>query len=161
MRKLSVCPFGIRQVAFDWQNVNHFPRCDINVEQGSPKLRNDKLADELLTPLLQACEQANSSHRTIEGELLKVGFGPASVGSVRSIFDKFKAAVDATVKLPFSDAPWRLVRSIALSLNNDSSWPQAADKIIQGLLDHAMHKPPSPGNARDAPGRPARRPPEP
>lgn len=125
----------------------HLPRAADQMAEDTKQLtelRNDKLADELLTPLLQACEQANNSHRTIEGELLKAGFGRGSVGSVRSIFDKFAAAVDATSKLPFSDAPWRLVRSIAISLNNDSSSPQAADRIIQGLLDHAVHKPPSP-----------------
>ncbi|QQO19088.1 hypothetical protein JJB98_03755 [Bradyrhizobium diazoefficiens] len=124
----------------------HLPRAADQMTEDTKQLselRNDKLADELLTPLLQACEQANNSHRTIEGELLKAGFGPGSVGSARSIFDKFAAAVDASAQLPFSDAPWRLVRSIAISLNNDSSSPQAADKIIQGLLDHAMHKPPS------------------
>jgi tetratricopeptide (TPR) repeat protein len=124
----------------------HLPRAADQMAEDTKQLaelRNDKLADELLTPLLQACEQANNSHRAIEGELSKAGFGPGSVGSVRSIFDKFAAAVDATSKLPFSDAPWRLVRSIAISLNNDSSSPQAADRIIQGLLDHAMHKPPS------------------
>ncbi|MBB4426588.1 tetratricopeptide (TPR) repeat protein [Bradyrhizobium sp. CIR48] len=125
----------------------HLPRAADQMAEDTKQLaelRNDKLADELLTPLLQACEQANNSHRAIEGELLKGGFGPGSVGSVRSIFDKFAAAVDACAKLPFSDAPWRLIRSIAISLNNDSSSPQAADRIVQGLLDHAMHKPPSP-----------------
>ncbi|WP_259223157.1 tetratricopeptide repeat protein [Bradyrhizobium japonicum] len=125
----------------------HLPRAADQMAEDTKQLaelRNDKLADELLTPLLQACEQANNSHRIIEGELVKAGFGSESVGSVRSIFDKFAAAVDATAELPFSDAPWRLIRSIALSLNNDSSLPQAADRIIQGLLDHAVHRPPSP-----------------
>ncbi|MCK1715041.1 hypothetical protein [Bradyrhizobium sp. 143] len=125
----------------------HLPRAADQMAEDTKQLaelRNDKLADELLTPLLQACEQANNSHRTIEGELVKAGFGPGSVGSVKTIFDKFAAAVDATGGLPFSDAPWRLVRSIAISLNNDSSLPQAADSVIAGLLDHALHKPPSP-----------------
>jgi hypothetical protein len=63
---------------------------------------------------------------------------------VKSIFDKFVAAVDSTAKLPFSDAPWRLVRSIAISLNNDSSSPQGAERIIQGLLDYAERRPPTP-----------------
>jgi tetratricopeptide (TPR) repeat protein len=125
----------------------HLPRAADQMADDTKQLaelRNDKLADELLTPLLQACEQANNSHRTIEGELLKAGFGPGAVGSVKSTFDKFILAVDSTAKLPFSDAPWRLVRSIAISLNNDSSSPQAADRIIQGLLDHATHRPPTP-----------------
>lgn len=124
----------------------HLPRAADQMADDTKQLadlRNDKLADELLTPLMQACEQANNSHRTIESELLKAGFGSGAVGSVKSIFDKFVAAVDSTAKLPFSDAPWRFVRSIAISLNNDSSSPQAADRIIQGLLDYAAHRPPT------------------
>lgn len=125
----------------------HLPRAADQMADDTKQLtelRNDKLADELLTPLLHACEQANNSHRTIETELRKAGFGPRAVGSMKSIFDKFVVAVDSTAKLPFSDAPWRLVRSIAIALNNDSSLPEAADRIIQGLLDYASHRPPTP-----------------
>ncbi|UPK12187.1 tetratricopeptide repeat protein [Bradyrhizobium sp. 155] len=125
----------------------HLPRAADQMADDAKQLvelRNDKLADELLTPLLQACEQANNSHRTVECELLKAGFGSGSVGSIKSIFDKFVEAVNSTAKLPFSDTPWRLVRAIAISLNNESSSPQAADKIIQGLLDYATQRPPTP-----------------
>ncbi|MET4524062.1 tetratricopeptide repeat protein [Bradyrhizobium sp. JR18.2] len=125
----------------------HLPRAADQMAEDTKQLaelRNDKLADELLTPLLQACEQANNSHRTIESELLKAGFGPGSVGSVKSIFDKFVVAVHSTEKLPFSDTPWRLVRTIAISLNNESSSPRAADMILQGLFDYAAHRPPTP-----------------
>lgn len=125
----------------------HLPRAAEQMADDTKQLAelcNEKLADELLTPLLQACEQANGSHRAIEPELLKGGFGPGAVGSVKSIFDKFVVAVDSTAKLPCCEVPWRLVRSIAISLNNDSSSPQAAEKIIQGLLDHATRKPPTP-----------------
>jgi hypothetical protein len=107
------------------------------------ELRNDQLADEVLTPLLQACEEANKTHRTIETELLRNGFGPGSTGSTKALFGKFAAAVRSSAKLPFSDAPWRLVRGVAISLNNDSSAPRAADKLIQGLLDFAERNPPT------------------
>ena len=106
-------------------------------------LRNEQLAEELLTPLLQACEAANKSHRAIESEVLRAGFGPGSTGSVKALFDKFATAVGSTAKLPFSDAPWRLVRDVAISLNNDSSAPRAAENLIQGILDFADRNPPT------------------
>jgi tetratricopeptide (TPR) repeat protein len=107
------------------------------------ELRNDQLAEELLTPLFEACEKANQSHRSIESEVLKAGFGSGSVGNAKSLFELFVKTVDSAAKLPFSDAPWRFVRGVAISLNNDSSSPRAADKLIQGLLDYAKHKAPT------------------
>jgi hypothetical protein len=133
-------------VAVASEVFGHLPRAADQMAEDAGQLielRNDRLADELLTPLLQACEQANQSHRTIEAELLKAGFGSGSVGSVKSIFELFVSAVNSTAKLPFSDAPWRLVRTVAISLNNDSSSPRAADLVIQGLLDHATHRAPT------------------
>jgi tetratricopeptide (TPR) repeat protein len=118
----------------------HLPRAADQMAEDAKQLvelRNDQLADELLTPLFQACEKANQSHRVLETELLKAGFGIGSVGSARTLFEIFSAAVNSTVGLPFSDAPWRLVRGVAISLNNDSSSPRSADRLIQGLLDHA------------------------
>lgn len=133
-------------VAIASEVFGHLPRAATQLEEDGKQLadlRNDQLADELLTPLLNACEQANKAHRTIESELLRTGFGASSKGSMKILFDKFVAAVDSTAKLPFSDAPWRLIRTVAISLNNDSSAPRAADMIIQGLLDFAQHKAPT------------------
>jgi tetratricopeptide (TPR) repeat protein len=124
----------------------HLPRAADQMAEDAKQLvelRNDQLADKLLTPLFQACEKANQSHRVLETELLKAGFGIGSVGSARTLFEIFTAAVNSTVGLPFSDAPWRLVRSVAISLNNDSSSPRSADRLIQGLLDHATLKAPT------------------
>jgi tetratricopeptide (TPR) repeat protein len=127
-------------VALASKVFDYLPRAADQMAQDAAQLvelRNDKLADELLTPLFQACEDINKSHRVLETELLRAGFGAGSVGSARKLFDLFKAAVKSTAGFPFSDAPWRLVRSVAISLNNDSSSPQSADRLIQGLLDHA------------------------
>jgi tetratricopeptide (TPR) repeat protein len=135
-----------RVVAIASKVFSHLPRAAHQMEEDAGQLvelRNDQLADELLTPLLQACEQANNSHRTIESELLRAGFGPGSIGSMKALFDGFVATVNSTAKLPFADAPWRLVRTVAISLNNDSSAPRAADKIIQGLLDFAERRTPT------------------
>jgi tetratricopeptide (TPR) repeat protein len=124
----------------------HLPRAAAQMKEEAAQLvglRNEQLAEELLTPLLQACEAANKSHRTIESELLRAGFGPGATGSVKALFDKFATAVGSTAKLPFSDAPWRLVRDVAISLNNDSSAPRAAENLIQGILDFADSNPPT------------------
>jgi hypothetical protein len=125
----------------------HLPRAAAQMKEEAVQLvglRNEQLAEEILTPLLQACEAANKSHRTIESELLRAGFGPGSTGSVKALFDKFATAVGSTAKqLAFSDVPWRLVRDVAISLNNDSSAPRAAENLIQGILDFADNNPPT------------------
>jgi tetratricopeptide (TPR) repeat protein len=124
----------------------HLPRAAAQMKEEAAQLvglRNEQLAEELLTPLLQACEASNTSHRTIESELLRAGFGPGSTGSMKALFDKFATAVGSTAKLAFADAPWRLVRDVAISLNNDSSAPRAAENLIQGILDFADRHPPT------------------
>jgi tetratricopeptide (TPR) repeat protein len=133
-------------VAIASEIFDHLPRAAAQMTEDAKQLvdlRNDQLADELLTPLFQACEEANKAHRTIESELLRSGFGPGATGTTKAIFDKFVATVRSTAKLPFSDAPWRLVRGVAISLNNESSAGRAADKLIQGLLDFAERNPPT------------------
>lgn len=133
-------------VAIASEMFSHLPRAATQMEEEARQLvelRNDQLADELLTPLLQACEQANQAHRTIETELLRAGFGAGAAGSMKALFEKFVAAVNSTAKLPFSDVPWRLVRGVAISLNSDSSVPRAAERIIQGLLDFAQRTAPT------------------
>jgi hypothetical protein len=90
---------AIASDAFD-----HLPRAAAQLREDATKLvelRNEQLANELLTPLLQACEKINKSHRTIEAELLRSGFGPASTGSAKALFDKFAAAVGSTANLSF------------------------------------------------------------
>jgi tetratricopeptide (TPR) repeat protein len=135
-----------RVVRIASENFGHLPLAAEQMAEDAKQLvelRNDQLAEKLLTPLFQACETANQSHRSIESEILKAGFNSGSVGSVKSLLGLFVKTVDSTAKLPFSDAPWRLVRGVAISLNNDSSSPRAADKLIQGLLDYATHRAPT------------------
>jgi hypothetical protein len=124
----------------------HLPRAAAQMTEDAAQLlalRNKQLADEHLTPLLQACEEINESHRTFASELLRTGFAPGSTGSAKALFDKFSAAVGTTAKLPFADAPWQFVRGVAISLNNDSAAPRAAESLIQGLLDFAEDSPPT------------------
>ena len=86
----------------------HLPRAADQMAEDAKQLvelRNDQLADELLTPLFQACEKANQAHRALETELLKAGFGVGSVGSAKTLFELFTATVNSTAGMPFSDAP--------------------------------------------------------
>ena len=126
------------------------------------ELRNEQLADELLTPLLQACEQANQSHRSIESELLKAGFGSGSIGSVRSLFEHFASGRNSTASCRFPTRPgvwsetWRS-RSTTTLLRLEPP-----TSLIQGLLDYATRNRADCGNARTALKRgPADRPQEP
>jgi tetratricopeptide (TPR) repeat protein len=133
-------------VAIASEVFNHLPRAADQMAEDAKQLvelRNGQLANELLTPLIEACEEANKSHRAVESELLRAGFGRGSTGSMKGIFGKFAAAVGSTAKLPFSDAPWRIVRDVAISLNNDSSSPRAAEKLLEGILAFAESNPPT------------------
>jgi len=133
-------------VAIASEVFSHLPRAADQMAEDAKQLvelRNGQLANELLTPLIEACEEANKSHRAVESELLRAGFGHGSTGSMKGVFGKFTAAVGSTAKLPFSDAPWRIVRDVAISLNNDSSSPLAAEKLLEGILAFAESNPPT------------------
>ena len=133
-------------VAIASEVFSHLPRTADQMAEDAAQLvelRNGQLANELLTPLIEACEEANKSHRVVESEVLRAGFGNGSTGSMNGIFGKFIAAVGSTAKLPFSDAPWRIVRDVAISLNNDSASPGAAEKLLEGILAFAESNPPT------------------
>ena len=70
----------------------------------------------------------------LEQELLRNGFGPASRGIAKTLYDAFTQAVRTTSNTDIADLPWRLVRSVAISLNNKSRAPKAAAALINGLI---------------------------
>jgi hypothetical protein len=118
----------------------YLPRAVAQMEEEAAvllDLKNQQLAEELLSPLAAACESAQKSHRVLEQDLLRSGFGRNSNGAAKHLYDSFVSAVQATKGLPFSDVPWRLVRDVAISLNNDSSAPAAAAVMIDGLHELA------------------------
>jgi uncharacterized membrane protein (UPF0127 family) len=100
------------------------------------ELVNQQQAVKLLDPLIKACGSAQENHRAIEQELLRNGFGSASTGIVKVLYSAFKEAVGRAKGTEFSDAPWRLVRNVAISLNNESRSPKAAAAITEGLIDY-------------------------
>jgi hypothetical protein len=60
----------------------------------------------------------------------------------KQLYDEFAQAVSITVDTELADLPWRLVREIAISLNNDSQSPGAAGRLIDGLVSHfSLHRP--------------------
>jgi tetratricopeptide (TPR) repeat protein len=107
------------------------------------KLHSEKTAVTLLEPLSQACEEAQQNHRGLERALLHKGFGPASRGTAKTLYEKFVHAIGVTKATEVSDLPWRLVREVAISLNNDSKSPWAAAAIINGLVDFFSFQRPS------------------
>src|SRR5260370_5201184 len=89
----------------------HLPRAAAQMKEEAAQLvglRNEQLAEELLTPLLQACEAANKSHRTIESDLLRAAFASRSTGDTTALFANFATAARSTAKLPFSRLRRRL-----------------------------------------------------
>jgi uncharacterized membrane protein (UPF0127 family) len=106
------------------------------------KLRNEQTAVTLLTPLSAACEAAQQNHRTLEKEVLRNGFSSKSKGLTKTLYDEFTKAVVLTKTTDIADLPWRLVRDIAISLNNDSRSPKAAVAVIDGLINfYSTHRP--------------------
>jgi uncharacterized membrane protein (UPF0127 family)/tetratricopeptide (TPR) repeat protein len=115
----------------------HLPRAVEQLGEDDKKLvelLNEQLAETLLGKLASFCEGAQTRHRELEKDLLRDGFGPNSKGLARALYLEFTAAVASTNGLPFSDAPWRFLRNIAISLNNDSEAPAAAAVLINGLI---------------------------
>jgi uncharacterized membrane protein (UPF0127 family) len=107
------------------------------------QLHNQKIATTVLEPLSKACEEAQQNQRRLEREVLRNGLGPASKGVAKTLYDNFVRAVAATEPTEFSDLPWRLVRAVAISLNNDSKSPKAAAAVINGLIEYFHFQRPS------------------
>jgi hypothetical protein len=106
------------------------------------KLSKQKAAVELLEPLCKVLSEVQQSHRALEKELLRNGFGPRSSGLVKELYDEFIKAIGITAGTEMADIPWRLVRGAAISLNNDSQSSDAAAKLVSGLVSHfVVHRP--------------------
>src|SRR5262249_37778413 len=97
----------------------------------------------LLEPLGKAYEQAQQNHRVLVQEILRNGFGPASKGAAKKLYDAFAEAVRATSTTNIADLPWRLVRNVAISLNNESRAPKAAASLIGGMIQFFTIQQPS------------------
>jgi hypothetical protein len=106
------------------------------------QLHNQQTAATLLEPLIKAYEEAQQKHRALERELLRNGFGPASTGIAKRLYETFADAVRKTTATEIADFPWRLVRGVAISLNNESQAPKAAVALINGLVNFfSTHRP--------------------
>jgi hypothetical protein len=98
------------------------------------QLHNQQTAAKLLEPLGRVYEEAQQNHRVLEREILRSGFGPASKGVAKKLYDTFSEAVRSTSTTDVADLPWRLLRNVAISLNNESRAPRAAAALIGGLI---------------------------
>jgi len=98
--------------------------------------------DPYLAPLIAACREAGTHPRDFEAFVVLKGFGPSAVGLAKAVYDAFVAAVDAAARQSDPDAPWQMVRGLALDLNYQSS-AEAATVILEGMLAVANRKPPA------------------
>jgi hypothetical protein len=91
----------------------HLPRAIVQLEEESEtlvSLKTQQLAETLLEKIAAVCEEAQKTHRPLEQEVIRNGFGPLSKGIAKSLYDEFVIAVKITKETPISDVPWRLVR---------------------------------------------------
>jgi peptidoglycan hydrolase-like protein with peptidoglycan-binding domain len=107
------------------------------------KLRSEQIAVTLLEPLSKAFTEVQDNHRRFEKDVLGSGFGPASAGLARALYEQFVEAVNKVSGTEIAELPWRLVRAVAVSLNNESQSPKAAAAVINGLMAFAALRQPS------------------
>jgi tetratricopeptide (TPR) repeat protein len=104
--------------------------------------RGEAATDEFLAPLIAACREAGSRSDSFEIALLSHGFGPSGVGPARALYIAFRAAVEAAAGGADPDAPWQMVRGLALDLHH-RSLARAATALFDGMLTVAGHTPPT------------------
>ena len=93
---------------------------------------------EVVEPLIEACETAKSQHSKLKSGLQSSGFGQTRRGVVKDIF----VAFDSAAKAPDAgDAPFLVVRNLALFVNNDRNDPETAFRLINGLITYRGVKP--------------------
>lgn len=77
-------------------------------------------------------------------ELVELGFGPQSLGLSKTLYDAFASAASQTRGTEFADAPWMIVRSLAIELGNSlSPFGESALSILDGLISHTDSLPSS------------------
>ncbi|MBR1220904.1 hypothetical protein JQ557_23080 [Bradyrhizobium sp. U87765 SZCCT0131] len=104
--------------------------------------RGAATTDGNLQPLIAACREAGSRSDSFEVALLSHGFGPAAIGPAQTLYAAFVAAVSTAAGSADPDAPWQMVRGLALDLHH-RSLARAATTVFDGMLVVAGRMPPS------------------
>ena len=100
---------------------------DISTLEG---LIGQQAAREALGPLIEAVERARADLGSIASNLLTFGFDAGADGPAATIREQLIAATQKDLSDP--DAPWFIVRSLAIDLNN-AGYVDAAEALVSGM----------------------------
>jgi hypothetical protein len=67
-------------------------------------------------------------------QLERQRFGPTARSRVGDLFREFQRTARAAADSTAADLPWLLMRNLAIEINNDASNPEAAYRLLDGLL---------------------------
>lgn len=93
-------------------------------------------SSKLMGPLVEAYEAARERISDFDAGLVVHDFGPDAHGLVKRLYDAFADAAASAAGTELADMPWMVVRGLAIDLNNEHSSPDAACKVLEGLLAH-------------------------
>lgn len=104
--------------------------------------------EEVLKKLDRFIDSLGGNFAELTRDLRDSGFGPYALGTAKSLFDHFVAAVEATRRSPSAVHPWEEMRSLAERLSSDGEFVAAAE-ILEGLAKRsARHALPADFKAR-------------
>ncbi len=110
------------------------------------QLRADlEVLDERVTasaamPLVELIGKIEENHRGLAADLKQFGFGKSAKGVAGQLYTVFQSTIERFPDAPLSDIPWRIMRSLGLTLNNDLDDPVCSLAVIEGLTDHPQFK---------------------
>jgi peptidoglycan hydrolase-like protein with peptidoglycan-binding domain len=96
---------------------------------------NERILYSGIEPLAKAIDQLGADLTKFAGELRKGAFGSSAIGNAKEIRAKFIDAVKATSGKESAEAPWLILRSLAIKLNNELEDTDAALALTSGVLD--------------------------
>lgn len=95
------------------------------------------LVDELgARDLIRFIDEIGQDSSSLARDVKKSGFGRSAAGQAGKLFVLFERSLAATRGTTAAELPWKLVRFVALDLNNKYREDEASEKIISTLLHH-------------------------
>ena len=105
------------------------------------RLAGESKQNKLIEPLIDVLGDIIGEETNLIHDVIMSGFGATSQGLSGSLYKAFTQTVELTRGTDHSDAPWNIIRNIALKLNNDHEAPGAAYLLLDGVVKYSKHKP--------------------
>ena len=84
--------------------------------------------------LKRGIENATANMGALQSSILTNGFNERSTGNCRTVYEPFLHALTISRGTEYADVPWRMVRGLAIDLNN-GSFEQASQRLATDLLN--------------------------